>query len=179
MSFRDGGALTSSSCPHYDLQLSPHVLPVVDRRHGSDAWPQPCAGSVRLNRAPDPCQTPAPLWLTRPLYIHTDLATRAAIFCYPSEPLWRAHTYDYNPSAGLYPSWWFAREEKGRVRLHNRRPTRPDSSLINACSQSAAGSIGGKAPFCQTLLHLKHGKVSLSPSDCQRMNEFKPLTSQS
>lgn len=41
---------TSSSCPHNNLQL----FSSSNRRHGSGARVQPCAGFVRLCRAPDP-----------------------------------------------------------------------------------------------------------------------------
>lgn len=152
LSFRHGGAFQPPH-PVCTITCSSSLIfsPFLDRSHGSDAWPHPCARSVRLNRAPDSCQALAPFWLTRQLYIHTHLAPRAAIFFVTHRSLCGVRTLT-TTTHPLYPSSWYRRKRE-RTRLHNRNCGR-----ITPAIKAERTSL----PFCQTLLHLQQGKVSLS-----------------
>lgn len=124
--------LTSSSRLHYNLQLFPHIFPIL--------VPEPrfwrMATSVRQIRAFEPCARPVPsacavLADQTTVHSHWSRPTCGHFFCYPSEPLWRAHTYDYNPSAA---SFLVISQEKGK-------DATPQQKLWqnNACHQSRAG----------------------------------------
>lgn len=121
---------------------------------------------MRFNRAPHPCQALAPFCLTRQLYIHADLATRAAIFLLPILAFVACVHFRLQPFRCILPR---RRQEKGKV----------SDSIIEARRKCARikraipGEREGLSP-CQTLLRLQRGKVSLSPScEWQRMNEFQ------
>lgn len=136
-SFRVGGAfrppVSTITCGS-----SLVIFPVMDRRHGSDAWQHPCARTVRQIHAkslrrfgwPDNCAFTPISPHVRPFFVthssHCGVRTLT------------------NTTQPLYPSSWYAGKRKGRVRLPNWRPMQTDIGLNKACSPSTAGSIGGQ-----------------------------------
>lgn len=137
-------------CHHCDLQLPPHIFPFMDRRHGSDAWPDPCAWT----RAPNPCETLAFLFFWCFFSFLSDLATvhsrrsrhTCGHFLLPIPAIVACAHLRLQPIRCILPH---DMQEKGkrRVWLYHRRPTHTGVCLNNACSHGRADCLGGRPPL--------------------------------
>ena len=136
----------------------------------------PCARTVRQIRA----KTPAPPH-DRRRYSHRFRHTCGHFFCYPSDPLWRARTYnDSSPPAGSFPRGKVDRQGGDNGSASGSTPDQSDRSPDKASAlRGERAPRGGEPPpatatFCQTPLHLQHDKVSLSLSTTSERMSLQP-----
>lgn len=141
--------------------------------HGSDARPHPCAGSVRLNRAPDPCQNGCAV-LADQTIVHSHRSRHTCgHFLLPIPAIVACAHLRLQPIRCILP--------------HNIQEKRKDASdssisalrklisvLNKACSQSRAGSRGGQSsPSVKLYCTSNTAKCLCLSFECQGMNEFK------